>query len=109
MRTFWLSFWDTDRPVGSQLLGGAVVEVETDTAEAMRTELLERDGRATDEGCWIAAALRTAHAAGCNPGGEVACGEIPPEHPDLALFPRNVLLSRDEIIRLDALAEGQPA
>lgn len=46
---FWLSFVDPARPEGERLLGVCIVH-----------------------GADIVTAARAAHAAGCNPGGEVA-------------------------------------
>jgi hypothetical protein len=50
MKLWWLSFADGARPAGEQFLGAAIVPGED-----------------------IIAAVQAAHAAGCNPGGEV-CG-----------------------------------
>ena len=51
---WWLSFCDGSLPKGSQWLGACIVHAET-----------------------FLDAVRVAHRLGCNPGGQVAGGEIP--------------------------------
>jgi hypothetical protein len=103
-RLFWLSFVDSDRPEGQRNLGVAVVEVmESDIAAAQ--EIINRDfPKADPRAGAVAAAICTAWATGCNPGGEVGCVEITDADPEkLARAPRHQLMSREDLERLDLL------
>lgn len=78
MSKWWLSFADGNLPEGQQFLGAAIVE-----------------------GFDIISAACEAHRLGCNPGGEVAGGEIPP-HIKLPSEFVGVLLSRKRCEEFDA-------
>lgn len=99
VRTYWLSFCDGDRDVGSQFLGAVVVDVARD--ELGRGVVLS--SRATNtEALWIEAALIACWAAKVNPGGQVSAVRIdhgPPEY--VALYPRLTLMDRATIERLE--------
>lgn len=73
---FYLSFADPDLPKGSQFLGACYVEADSEVQ-----------------------AVRTAHARGCNPGGEVLIGEVPTVYLEEHVLPedRYRLLTRDEL------------
>lgn len=78
---FWLSFADPERPTGTQFLGACMVEADSPIA-----------------------AVKTAHALGINPGGEVMILEQAPAdvvHPSWL----NVLMDR-ETIRAHDSKEG---
>jgi hypothetical protein len=80
LNLWWLSFCDPHRPDGAQFLGACIVG-----------------------GLDIATAAMSAHALGCNPGGEVMGVEMPEEfarHVGVAWCGR--LLSKAEIARFDA-------
>lgn len=99
VRTYWLSFTDSDRPKGRQFLGVLVVDVtEADAAEALALRPTMHD---QNEGPWIAAALRAAWKAGVNPGGEASSVRIDDEPAYAARYPRLTLLSRADIDALD--------
>lgn len=76
MAWWWLSFADPDLPKGKQFLGVCVVDADD-----------------------VADALKTAHAAGCNPGGEVQAFDVTEaaEDPAFKRLPKYRLLSREEI------------
>jgi hypothetical protein len=59
---WWLSFADPSRPKGTQFLGVAIVRVDS-----------------SGEGDGFFHAVRTAHALGINPGGQVQGHFIPPD------------------------------
>lgn len=77
MSSWWLSFADGDRPVGTQFLGACIVD-------------------ASD---FLIAVAKT-HALGINPGGEVQGYEIPEGAPDLSRW-KNRLMSRAECDEMD--------
>jgi hypothetical protein len=100
-KTFWLSFTDPDRPKGDQFLGVAVVDVtDADVARAAAT-VAKRYPNAQRGAEWIAAAIKKAHAMGCNPGGQVATMEMPRAWPKFKTCPRNELMSRARLLELD--------
>ncbi len=109
-QTWWLSFVDRDRPAGQRFLGASVVDVtEADRDEAAVFVTRRRVAcglpplAATDEAIWMAAAIRKAHALGCNPGGEVGSVRLD-RHPDFAAndrYPRGQVLSRAAIAALE--------
>lgn len=79
MSAFWLSFCDPARPPGMQFLGACIVDGES---------LLQ--------------AVQTAHARGCNPGGEVKGVQFVPHILQLVRAEwRNRLLSREECLAFD--------
>jgi hypothetical protein len=98
-RLFWLSFVDADRPVGTQFLGVAIIEVMEVMAANMRDELRLMFPNHEPGAEWIAAAAREAHRLGCNPGGEVASVEIDDDHG----VPRGRLLSRADLEAVGAI------
>ena len=106
-RTFWLSFTDPDRPAGAQFLGVCIVDVSGAAAATMRARLAQTHPHAQDGAEWIAAALRHAHTAQCNPGGEVGCVEITGA-PEAATAPRNQLLSRADLTALGLVESSSP-
>lgn len=78
---YYLSFADSERPKGTQFLGACIV------------------GPAED----FIAAVKLAHALGCNPGGEVLGHEVPAETAlRVPLGDRRRLLTREEIEALGA-------
>lgn len=99
-RTFWLSFADENRPSGDQFLGVAVVDVTDAEIEAARP-FLPPTARVGAE--FIMAAIRKAHALGCNPGGQVRLTEVPVIM--MAETPRGVLLSRAQLVTLGHIDE----
>jgi len=103
MRTYWLSFCDSDRPTGQQFLGAVVVDVtEADAQLALQLFPTMHDQQ---EGPWIAAAVRACWKARVNPGGEVASLRVD-DAPEFARrsphYPRLQLLSRADVDALDA-------
>src|SRR5438094_10123196 len=96
-KTFWLSFSDPDRPKGEQFLGVCLVDVTQADADAARRDLARRHPQAQDGAEWLAAAITKAHRLHCNPGGEVMSFEVPPDVPEAAMYPRNQLLSREDL------------
>lgn len=99
-RTYWLSFCDTDKPVGSQFLGAVVVDVTRDDADLAL--LLRPTIRNREEGPWIAAALHACWAAGVNPGGQVGSYRIDEAPPEVvASYPRLMLMDKATIERLE--------
>jgi hypothetical protein len=103
MRTYWLSFVDDQRPPGQRFLGACIVQVSDADEAACRTRWPNMHDPI--EGPWIAAATRKAWQLGCNPGGQVAAMHL---HDDarnarnLPLYPLGVLMSKQEIERIDA-------
>ncbi len=98
MKTFWLSFCDSDLPTGEQFLGACLVDVTPEDANEMRVELAVRFPNAAEGAEWIAAASRKAHQMKCNPGGEMMSIDVTYAPSDnLALYPRNVLMSKSEL------------
>lgn len=98
MRTFWLSFCDNRLPSGHQFLGACVVDVTQEDADNIAAFISFAFPQATDGAEWIAAATKKAHREGCNPGGEVASVDITDGPADaLAMYPRNRLISREEL------------
>lgn len=93
-RTYWLSFCDDARPAGDRFLGVAIVDVTDADAVAAAAEVARRFPRANADAGWVAAAIRKAHARGCNPGGAVAFVQLDPDDPKCAGLPRDVVLSR---------------
>jgi hypothetical protein len=96
MKTFWMSFTDPDRPEGQGFLGVVVLDVTAADADAARPFLPPTAHPGSE---WLLAAQREAWRLGCNPGGEVKSWELPPDHPSAAA-PRQVLLTRDDLVRL---------
>lgn len=76
MRAFWLSFVDPD---SEQNRGVCVVEVSDEEVAAAKADIDARFPRHAPGAESDAAALAKAHALGCNPGGEVASWEMPPD------------------------------
>lgn len=107
-KVFWLSFCDPEKPAGTQFLGGCVLEVTAEEAQAVRAEVRRRFPMALPDAEWFAAATRKARELGCNPGGEVAFAELPPNHPMLAHYPIGVLLDRASIEAIDAVLPMVP-
>ena len=100
-KVFWLSFCDSDRPKGQQFLGAAVIDVTAEEADEAAIEVMLRFPFAQPDAEWIAAAIKKAHRLGCNPGGEVATMELPPDHPNLSRYTLGVLMDRATIERID--------
>lgn len=110
MKTFWLSFCDSDRPKGQQFLGACVLDVADSEAESMLSDLTARFPNHQPGAEWIAAALKKAWALGCNPGGEVATSDVTAADPKaLAHYERGQLYSRAEIDAIDAEIESAAA
>lgn len=88
--TFWLSFCDGDRPEGDQFLGAAIIPDCVNLVDAMQQ----------------------AYAHGCNPGGEIAGYELPPQafEEDVGLrdAPRYTLMSKAELLARDIIREKEP-
>ena len=97
VKTFWLSFVDPDRPAGQRFLGASVVDVDDEEVAAIFDEVRRRFPKALKGSEWLAAATRKAWSWGCNPGGEVAFAELPPEACEDV--PRNRMLTRDELVK----------
>ena len=95
-RTLWLSFCDGAKPAGQQFLGVCVVDVTPEEADEALIDVLFRFPLAEPGAQWIAAAVKKAHRAGCNPGGEVATADITDATPPAPL-PKNRLLSFKEL------------
>ncbi len=96
MRTFWLSFCDSNKPSGEQFLGVCVVDVTEQMAEAAKP-ILDRLFPQHGEGAeWIYTASRLAHWFECNPGGEMLAAEVDSSIP----APRNRLLQKAEMLQL---------
>lgn len=103
-KTFWISFVDTDKPKGERFLGVAIVEVTDEDVAAMQEEIELKFPNRLPGAEWIAAALRHAHDAGCNPGGQPGSIEMDEESlKHLDGVPRDRLLSKDELRRLDLI------
>jgi len=103
MKTFWLSFSDPDRPAGQRFLGVCIVDVTVEMAAEAFAQVTRRwPHRQADGAEWLAAAIRQAHQLGCNPGGDVASWEVPPDI--AARCPRNRLLLRPELLELGLVA-----
>lgn len=84
-RLWWLSFADPNLPRGMQFLGACVVY-----------------------GFDVATAARSAHIAGCNPGGEVCGWEIPKSLADaIPLKWRERLMQVSDIERMDREMGGE--
>ena len=83
---YWLSFCDADRPAGQQFLGACVIRAASHEA-----------------------AVLTAHALGCNPGGEVMIQG--PSFRDFAPEWTGRLLTREECEAFERAygAEGAPS
>jgi hypothetical protein len=90
-RVYWLSFCDSDQPVGQQFLGVAIVDVTAAEVAIVLPDVLEKFPNE-----WIAAATRKAWQMGCNPGGDILSVDIT-DVADQADMPRNRLLSRVEL------------
>ncbi len=81
MALYWMSFCDGSRPAGQQFCGVAIVE-----ADDLRD------------------AVRVAWETGCNPGGQIASVEIPPERlTGLENVPRNTLMDRTALESYDLI------
>lgn len=104
-KIFWMSFCDGDRPEGQQFLGACIISVSAAEAEDCMVDMLLRFPFAQPDAEWIAAATKKAWALGCNPGGEIATHEIPPDHPMLAHYTQGILMDRETIERIDAEIE----
>lgn len=76
----WLSFCDSDRPEGEQFLGVIIL-------------------RARD----VVEGARRAHRLGINPGGQVACWQIPRDEEPPEEF-TNRLLTKEDIVRMQGEA-----
>lgn len=79
MKFWWLSFADTQRPVGEQFIGGAIVRA---------THLME--------------AVQAAHYLGISPGGKVIGSAIPSNYHVPPQFVER-LLNSDEIAEMGSL------
>jgi len=101
-KTFWLSFCDADRPKGQQFLGACIVDVTPEEVKEAHVETMMRFPMARPGAEYIAAAIKKAHALGCNPGGEVATNEMPSAHPNMAFYQLGVLMDRETIAAIDA-------
>jgi hypothetical protein len=101
---FWLSFCDNEKPKGAQFLGACIVGVSDAEAAAMLDEIDVRFPDHADGAEWIGAASRKAWSLGCNPGGEMACGELPLDEPLPEAVRRRLgrLMTRDECAAFDA-------
>lgn len=99
LRTFWLSFCDSDRPAGDQFLGVCIVDVTGTDANEAQIDVLLRFPLAQEGAEWLAAASRKCHRLGINPGGEMASFDItgltPPESVTIV---KNRLLSKADLI-----------
>lgn len=82
MSSWWLSFADGTREVGTQFLGACIVDAED-----------------------FFDAVRASHRHKINPGGEVQGFEIPKGAPDLSKW-KNRLMSRAECEEMDAELMG---
>lgn len=102
MRTVWLSFCDSSLPKGSQFLGVAIVDVTDEDIREAAWEVALLFPQASDGSDVIAAAVKKAHATGCNPGGEVQLADITDTADPviLARAPRHQLLSKAELAAL---------
>lgn len=96
-KAFWLSFCDDARPKGQQFLGACIVKVTAEEADAAALDVLLRFPFAQPGAEWLAAAITKTKQLGCNPGGEVASVELPPDHPNLSLYQLGVLMDRATI------------
>jgi hypothetical protein len=111
-KVFWLSFCDGTRPKGEQFLGVCLIEVSAAEADDAAVDVMLRFPLAQPGSEWLAAATRKAHQLGCNPGGEVACQEMPVGHPNLSRYQFGVLMDRATCERIDReieLAEAADA
>jgi hypothetical protein len=79
-----------------------VLDITAADADAARP-LLPPTARPGAE--WILAAQREAWRLGCKSGREVKSWELPPDHPSAAA-PRQVLLTRDDLIHLGLIHRG---
>lgn len=100
-KVFWLSFTDATRPKGQQFLGACLLDVTAAEAEDAAIDVLLRFPFAQPGAEWIGAVVKKAHRLGCNPGGEVASVEVPPDHPMLAHYQFGVLMDRATVERID--------
>jgi hypothetical protein len=100
-RTIWLSFADADRG----FLGVVVVDVTEAQAAHTIPTLAAKFPNAGEGAAWIAAAIQASHRSGANPGGEVATLDVTDVIPaeDLAKLPRNALLRRPDLERLQLI------
>ncbi len=105
-KVFWLSFCDGKRPKGQQFLGACVIEVTAEEAFEAAIEVALRFPLAQEGAEWIAAATKKAWALGCNPGGEIATAEMPPDHPNLSRYQFGVLMDRATIEGIDRAVEA---
>lgn len=100
-KTFWLSFCDPQKPEGDRFLGVVVVDVEQREADEALVRVQQLFPHAQADAEWIAAASSKAHREGCNPGGEMAAIELPPDDPHTTRCPRNTLLTKNVLVELD--------
>lgn len=94
MKTIWLSFANED--TGAHL-GCCIVDVtdaEIAAAKADIDTMFPMHAPGAED---IAAAIRKARQAGCNPGGQVASVELDPERAQA--IPRNRLMQKDELVQ----------
>lgn len=97
-RTFWLSFCNDSKPEGQQFLGACVVDVTAEQAALAKLDLAQKFPQHMPGAEWVAAAMRSAHAHGCNPGGQVASYDITGiDPPEGATMPKFKLMSRAEM------------
>ena len=97
-QTFWLSFADEDYG----FLGVAIVDLSV--AEMRRTKIKGEGAltRSRNPNADAIAAIQKTHDLGINPGGHVACTEIPQANYIADEF-KDRLLDRDEAERLKAM------
>jgi hypothetical protein len=80
MKTLWMSFIDTDQPMGARFLGVCIVDVSPEDEALALAEHPEMYDKVN--GPSVVAAAKIAYARGCNPGGEVQALEIQEPVPD---------------------------
>lgn len=107
VKTFWLSFCDSERPKGQQFLGACIVDVTAADADEAAVFIALRFPLAQPDSEWIGAASWKAHRLGCNPGGEMASLEIPLGHLMLKRYQRGVLMDRATVERIDRAIETE--
>ena len=98
-QTFWLSFADEDEG----FLGVAIVDLTG--AEIIQRTKIKGEGaltRSRNPNADAIAAIQKTHDLGINPGGHVACTEIPQANYIADEF-KDRLLDRDEAERLKAM------
>jgi hypothetical protein len=98
MRTYWLSFCDTDAPEGQQFKGVCIVDVTVAQKDEAELFVTMTWGPRDEDAYWLGAAITQSKEQGCNPGGEVMSLRID-DHPNFGTVecPRNRLLSKSDL------------